>query len=89
MKPNKELKVGDAVRVSWRDSFTKPGWSPLDEPFDPGESKIVTQGWVVVNEQGFLGISSTIACNGTTADPINIPWFAIHEAKKLGEEWNR
>lgn len=75
--------------MSWRDSFTQPGWSPLGGDFDARESQIVTQGWVVVNEQGFLGISSTIACNGTTADPIHIPWFAIHKIKKLGDEWKR
>lgn len=87
MKRNKSLKIGDAVRVNWMDSYTTPGWRDIEHT--PVPYHIVTQGFVTANTKKLLGVTHTISVTGGTLDPIHMPWVAIKGVTKLGKRWDR
>lgn len=87
MKRNKSLGLGQAVRVCWTDSFTRPGW--LNDYDNPTPYHIVTQGFVSANTKNVLGIAASMSVTAAVLDPVHIPWTTIESVKKLGKKWNR
>lgn len=83
LKANHNLKLGHAVRVFWYDSASHGGWQYSTKIGDVG--KIVTLGYVLNTKPNCITVSSSIATDNASIDPISIPWGSILKIDRIKE----
>lgn len=86
MKQQK-LPFGRVVSVFWLDSKSETGWGARDSPKELG--KVVSIGYITSCDGNGLSLSTSIATDGQSLDDVSIPWGAIIDLRKVGEEWDR
>ena len=84
----RKLKFREAVRVSWVDSMSFGGWNYEPDQVG-GVARIQTLGYVVNSNKDYLTMTTSIGSKGGALDPVSIPWPAIVQVDKLGDNWNR
>lgn len=87
MKPQ-EIAHGTAVRIYWYDSSALQGWQYSTQIGEVG--RIVTLGYVV-NTKPDVGITltSSLATDSASIDPLTVPWGCIARLDTLPEEYSR